>query len=470
MDGLFPAAPAPAPPGAAEAVQDENDMSSVDPQAPLPEASEELLDALLEEEDKDEMALWCNDDGRIMQMISLCLADFDSADDDSKISQDAAEIARNSITQGTQTQHQRDVKQYIVYHLKRDPKWNAKAVSKDTPHHIRMFIQYKCGPVDQGYKGCRYATAVSIRAALTYWYRHVQKIHDTSEWRVDDDGRCHGLPTRSQAVARYMLGLQKAKAKAGEISQPMKAMTASTLSKIYDAIVASERLTNAQRRQGIVRYNAYLIAFLMMLRVDEVMSLHWRDIGHVPGEDEWLEITLPPRKASQTGTSGRWRLWANDIKPYLCPKRMRILLVSLYGAAPDRNAPMFVQVDDSGALLMNKPMTAAQLSRSLQHDLRTIGETKWHLYRTHSFRRGGAQYRLEQGWSTGKVAQWGGWSQVEAITMFRYFWSPGDFSGFMHHFDRNAPLPAQSIRDWQMISQQRQMQAAHYGQMPYTGF
>ena len=85
--------------------------------------SEELLDALLEadadettsgaplrallREDKDEMALWCNDDARIMQMISLCLADFDSSEDDSKISRDAAEIARNSITQGTQMQHQR---------------------------------------------------------------------------------------------------------------------------------------------------------------------------------------------------------------------------------------------------------------------------------------------------------------------------------------------------------------------------
>ena len=85
--------------------------------------------------------------------------------------------------------------------------------------------------------------------------------------------------------------------------------------------------------------------------------------------------------------------------------------------------------------------TAAQLSRLLNKDLQAIGEQEWHLYGTHSFRCGGAQYRLSQGWPIMKVAHWGGWSQVEAVTMFRYFYSPRDFSGFMHSFDRNPPLP-----------------------------
>ncbi|KAJ7137297.1 hypothetical protein C8R46DRAFT_922457, partial [Mycena filopes] len=36
-------------------------------------------------------------------------------------------------------------------------------------------------------------------------------------------------------------------------------------------------------------------------------------------------------------------------------------------------------------------------------------------YGTHSFRRGGCQYRIKiKKWSADMVAAWGGWSQVEA--------------------------------------------------------
>jgi hypothetical protein len=35
------------------------------------------------------------------------------------------------------------------------------------------------------------------------------------------------------------------------------------------------------------------------------------------------------------------------------------------------------------------------------------------------------------------VAAWGGWSQVEAVTMFRYFYSPNDNHEHMIDYDRN---------------------------------
>lgn len=46
------------------------------------------------------------------------------------------------------------IRAYIEYHLKRDPTWNPKAVSKETPMHIRNFIQQKCGKKSEGYEGC----------------------------------------------------------------------------------------------------------------------------------------------------------------------------------------------------------------------------------------------------------------------------------------------------------------------------
>ncbi|KAK7034807.1 hypothetical protein R3P38DRAFT_2518688 [Favolaschia claudopus] len=74
--------------------------------------------------------------------------------------------------------------------------------------------------------------------------------------------------------------------------------------------------------------------------------------------------------------------------------------------------------------MLGRYLTPA-LSRALARDLQGLGYSTWVLYGTHSFRRGGCQYRIKvKRWSADMVAAWGGWSQVEAVTMFRYFYSP----------------------------------------------
>jgi hypothetical protein len=84
--------------------------------------------------------------------------------------------------------------------------------------------------------------------------------------------------------------------------------------------------------------------------------------------------------------------------------------------------------------------TSGVLSRALSIDLQNIGYMSWALYGTHSFRRGGCQHRIKnKNWSVDMVAAWGGWSQVEAVTMFRYFYSPNDNHEYMDEYDRNGP-------------------------------
>lgn len=58
-------------------------------------------------EDLEQMEMWCADNHLIKQMVAICVKDFDALGDDSQVSRDAAEIARNSITQGTQEAHGR---------------------------------------------------------------------------------------------------------------------------------------------------------------------------------------------------------------------------------------------------------------------------------------------------------------------------------------------------------------------------
>lgn len=82
--------------------------------------------------------------------------------------------------------------------------------------------------------------------------------------------------------------------------------------------------------------------------------------------------------------------------------------------------------------------TSGVLSRSLAQDMQALGSLSWSLYGTHSFRRGGCQYRVKvKGWSVDMVAAWGGWSQLEAVTMYRYFYSPNDNHDYMTDYDRN---------------------------------
>ena len=101
-----------------------------------------------------------------------------------------------------------------------------------------------------------------------------------------------------------MIGLEKTKAKAGEISSSARALSAADIRRLHDHCFR-EGLTMAELRQGIVRYvgppphvswavnnclffvqTAYLFAWLLMLRIEEVVRLEFESIDKIPGERE----------------------------------------------------------------------------------------------------------------------------------------------------------------------------------------
>ncbi|KAF7973323.1 hypothetical protein HWV62_15573 [Athelia sp. TMB] len=373
-------------------------------------------------------------------MVADALADFPD-NDKSDIAIYAAKLAQSCITGDTRTGHVRITKAYITYHRQRKPNWDAKAVTPQTPYDIREFITHKCGAKEDGFEGKKFATAVSTRAALTFWYRSVRPNESVSEWRQDmETGKCYGLPTRSRVVSEFMIGLEKTKAKAGETSVSARALELQDMHRLYDHCVANANASVEERRQGIVRYCAYLFAFLMVLRIDEAMSLTFESIDIIPGEQEYMDVMLGTRKSAQTGVTHRWRLHANDQDTKLCPIRMLILLAQLYPPTISHSGPLFLKVSRQGAVLPEEPMSTTHLSRALTADLQALGYSCWFMYGTHSFRHGGCQYRVKhKGWTVAMVAAWGGWSQVEALTMFRYFYSPVDNAEGLIDYDRNEP-------------------------------
>ncbi|KAJ6558641.1 hypothetical protein B0H10DRAFT_1846664, partial [Mycena sp. CBHHK59/15] len=73
------------------------------------------------------------------------------------------------------------IQAYIIFHLRRNPKWNANKVDEQTPRDIATFITKN----------------VALR----------------------------GLPTRSRHVSQFMVGLEKTKAKSGEVSLSARALS-----------------------------------------------------------------------------------------------------------------------------------------------------------------------------------------------------------------------------------------------------
>ncbi|KZP06392.1 hypothetical protein FIBSPDRAFT_966510, partial [Athelia psychrophila] len=86
------------------------------------------------------------------EMVATALTDFPD-DDKSDVSIYAAKLAQSCITGDTRAGHFRIAKAYIMYHRLRNPTWDAKAVTVQTPYHIREFITQKCGPKEQNFEG-----------------------------------------------------------------------------------------------------------------------------------------------------------------------------------------------------------------------------------------------------------------------------------------------------------------------------
>jgi hypothetical protein len=102
-----------------------------------------------------------------------------------------------------------------------------------------------------------------------------------------------------------MIGLEKTKAKAGEVSQSARALSLDDMHRLYDHCMDPNQ-SEADQRRGIIRYvslycltvqhlsflfltraimqTAYLMAFLMLLRIEETIKLEFESIDIIPGE------------------------------------------------------------------------------------------------------------------------------------------------------------------------------------------
>lgn len=72
-------------------------------------------------------------------------------------------------------------------------------------------------------------------------------------------------------------------------------------------------------------------------------------LADAPGR--YFDVTMDTRKNAQTDIAHFWRLWANDLDPRICPKRALIHLARVYGRTLPKTGPLFLQVNNYGAVM-----------------------------------------------------------------------------------------------------------------------
>ena len=77
---------------------------------------------------------------------------------------------------------------------------------------------------------------------------------------------------------------------------------------------------------------------------------------------ECFDVHLKTRKSAQTGLAHGWTLHANDDDPKICPMQALIRLAVLYGENIELSGPLFLKVNNNGAIMQESPLVSQPTS------------------------------------------------------------------------------------------------------------
>ncbi|KAG1800902.1 DNA breaking-rejoining enzyme [Suillus plorans] len=295
-----------------------------------------------------------------------------------------------------------------------------------------------------------YSHAQKMRAAMTYTFGRLQGLGNLP-WHESElhSGQMLGNPSVSVEVSSYMCSLRRCKVQAGEVAVSAHAITSHILKRMYhfnhrpenwaildyrpggrgDSSSESSHWAGGRIRRCL--HAAYTIAFLCMLRSDEVLKIQLHDLHFF---SNGLVLTLPFRKTHQNSDIKPFWLWIMPTEAHLCAVQAiaewimasRIVTGYLFRkfASGDRIAEA------------NQPLTSERFLELFRNNLLDIGVDP-SSYGTHSFRRGGCQYlHIERQWLLHRICEWGSWSlEFTNLTIVKYLISHNDDATEPHeHF------------------------------------
>ncbi|KAJ3530099.1 hypothetical protein NM688_g7757 [Phlebia brevispora] len=320
-------------------------------------------------------------------------------------------------------------------------------IQADVPTWIAYWIMDKCDKIDlvtgeitplAARPG--YGTAQKMRASMSHKFgREYGRGNQVWCESPVQPGTYIGNPSLSTTVSQYMIH-------DGEVVTSARAIDEHILKKLYDFNMDEERFPkdlndDAPRKRGksaegwvanrslrLMLTLMYLIAFLCLLRFDEVLRIRWEFIKlePLPGGAFRLKISLPFRKTHQTGEIAPFYLYINLTKPWLCA-------LNLYCEFSEITHTLdgFMFRKKLGGTFSQQPadrMSADSFLQCFRNNLLDIGEDP-RPFGTHSFRRGGCQYlAVTLRWPLRDVCTWGGWAENfdNPGTIFKYLLSFAD--------------------------------------------
>ncbi|PPR02923.1 hypothetical protein CVT26_009778 [Gymnopilus dilepis] len=178
-----------------------------------------------------------------------------------------------------------------------------------------------------------FSHAMKMRSSATYGFSRIPQVGNTP-WAQANE-QWVGNPSISYQVTRYMVSLKRRKFRDGGLhTMSSRAITSSDIRKLYDfnnsegrdiilpysgSTPRSEKEWGGPRARLLV-HAVVTLAFVCLLRVDEVLKLQFEDITQHPGDR--LQIILPFRKNSQFGGIKPFDLWPFPPENQaLCPVR-----------------------------------------------------------------------------------------------------------------------------------------------------
>ncbi len=327
-----------------------------------------------------------------------------------------------------------------------------------------------------------------MRAALTYRFGRLAARGNT-DWSLGENGKWKGNPSMSLQVSRYMVSLRRrkvcrevylhrlyshfAQAQDGETTMSSRAITTSVLRDLYlvnsgtetSEIGSSQVDPKLGPRARRMLQVAYIVAFLCLLRFDEVLAIKFDDLRLLDGGNA-IRLTLSHRKTSQYGGESNQALDANTsadigligVKPFkmhkmphdqahLCPVRAIAYWMDAYGVKSGYLFPSFASKDrprpgEHAMVSTSEAIDGLPSFRECSNIVMKSSEAFLRLFRrnllevhrdatpygTHSFRRGGCQYfATELRWPLRRICDWGGWSlSLTHLTIVKYLISWND--------------------------------------------
>ncbi|KAG2124082.1 DNA breaking-rejoining enzyme [Suillus cothurnatus] len=304
-----------------------------------------------------------------------------------------------------------------------------------------------------------YGHAQKMQASMTYAFGKLCGLGNM-HWHESDagDGTMVGNPSISVEVSLFMCSLRRCKVTLKISEDFAHAITSEILFKLhYHNHLPQNWTVQAYQpgRQkpagglgtsknlecwggGRVRrllQAAYTVAFLCMLRFDEVLKIQVHDLCV---EKNWVVLYLPFLKTHQNGDIKPFYLWVlPSDEAHICPTRA---LAAWLCESKLTAGYLFRKVASGDRIAeANSPMSSEQFLELFRNNLLDINIDPAP-YGTHSFHRGGCQYlHVERHWNL-RICEWGGWStEFTNMTIVKYLISSNDDPAEPreHFFDPN---------------------------------